>query len=1201
MKWLKRSIANLTKNQSLVDFLLIAFLGFHVFMGFKKNLLYIGGDTGVPMNPIKNLNLLYLWQNQEAGTVWWTLTTAPQLFFFALFEFLGFSLVATQRLYIYFAHTLAGLSIYYLVNSFSLERKRMVALMASVFYMFSPWIINYLGIFVFLPYSVMPLILGLFVRGLSGKMGAVKSVVLIVLAFLGIIINFPQYSMYFITVLLMALYWVFYLVVVRGDFWRSFKFILLLALVLFLSSTWFILPYLSSFSLGGVTSEIEVAAKISTSYSSFGDFGFATILHLLRMFGAAGFMAGGATYSQPYLDNPLLIAVSYLIPILVFSAILLRPRSKSVLFFTLVAIVFIFIAKGVNAPFGKLHFWLVTRFPLARAFRTTWNLSIGANIAYAFLFGVVVAELSSRIGKRTPKYALGLIVLIIIFVFINSWPLLTGDYFKFKWNPPTFGGVEIPGDYYELEDYLAEDKADFRFFRLPASEGMITTDWGYFGSDFSFSMFTTPSVSNHPLARASSELSQGVYDSIQDRRRLDEDALRTLSLLGVKYIIIDDHDKALKLKPQEIVALQSGFDIRSKFGKIDVLRLGDEYLLPHFYAAKKIIYTNASSSDFVKVIGLPGHQIRSGVVKIESVGDSLVKEGKMGEVVIKSDPFVSLAVENEKQRQLDGMESMVEGVFFPYAKWRPGTLWHSLVLKKEAWEVRAAGEKPANRAERNLFFAAKRIAELERWGGFLDEQEWRETALRYGQSMAEVFDGLAEVNRQGDEELFVSLLSKTQTSVLAHRKKLDQAFSLYEGSFEKKAIIDEHFSQIEERLEVLNRLPDLFTLNYNFYLPQEGHYEIFLKEEGGFSEKMLAEINQLKIDGQSILSEELFFKEGMVGFDGKVRAFEKGHHSLEISFREETDLLSENDWRQRIIPLFEVKEGLMTFRFPQFSHHQESPIAHQEVQEYLPNTYYLLSFDYLAKDGQLGIAIVQDVDIDAISGTVSPLVLRYLPASKEDEFQPFKTLFKSSADSQLAEIHLLVDQEKGELGAIECKNFRLQPIVGPSAIFKSAGLPAVKTEYQIPKITFLKINPTKYKVKIEAAKEPYLLVFSESFHPSWKVYKGDKRESTSYGPNIASYFDGEIKEGPHRDIFLDTKTFETWGQEPIAGDRHYPINGYANSWLIMPDDVNREGDYELIIEFQAQRMFYLGLAVSIGTFLSCLGYLAYMGIKNVKN
>ena len=94
-----------------------------------------------------------------------------------------------------------------------------------------------------------------------------------------------------------------------------------------------------------------------------------------------------------------------------------------------------------------------------------------------------------------------------------------------------------------------------------------------------------------------------------------------------------------------------------------------------------------------------------------------------------------------------------------------------------------------------------------------------------------------------------------------------------------------------------------------------------------------------------------------------------------------------------------------------------------------------------------------------------------------------------------------------------------------------------------------------------------------------------------YGEEVASYFDGDIKEGTHKNIFLDRNTFETWGKKPIAEDRHLLVNGYANSWYITPQDSDGAEDYEIIIEFQPQKLFYLGLGISLATLLGCLGYL----------
>jgi len=81
---------------------------------------------------------------------------------------------------------------------------------------------------------------------------------------------------------------------------------------------------------------------------------------------------------------------------------------------------------------------------------------------------------------------------------------------------------------------------------------------------------------------------------------------------------------------------------------------------------------------------------------------------------------------------------------------------------------------------------------------------------------------------------------------------------------------------------------------------------------------------------------------------------------------------------------------------------------------------------------------------------------------------------------------------------------------------------------------FTKINPTLYKVHVKAD-SPFVLVFSNSYHPMWKVSINGRGE-----------FD------------------------PL------PINSYANGFFI--DEV---GDYELTIEFIVQRYAALGGSISI--------------------
>lgn len=176
----------------------------------------------------------------------------------------------------------------------------------------------------------------------------------------------------------------------------------------------------------------------------------------------------------------------------------------------------------------------------------------------------------------------------------------------------------------------------------------------------------------------------------------------------------------------------------------------------------------------------------------------------------------------------------------------------------------------------------------------------------------------------------------------------------------------------------------------------------------------------------------------------------------------------------------------------------------------------------------------------------------------------------------------------------------------------------IKNEQQnkkIPQIEFIKINPTKYKIKVSNVKDDYNLIFNESFHTGWKLYLNSEKsknqknimyqigEFASTITNIfikntqfdnierTTYFNNEISTIPYNNIFLEPDTFETWGQQTLANDSHNIVNGYANSWYITAKDTYGISNYELILEYKPQQYFYIGLLISIITLLYSIIYI----------
>jgi hypothetical protein len=113
-------------------------------------------------------------------------------------------------------------------------------------------------------------------------------------------------------------------------------------------------------------------------------------------------------------------------------------------------------------------------------------------------------------------------------------------------------------------------------------------------------------------------------------------------------------------------------------------------------------------------------------------------------------------------------------------------------------------------------------------------------------------------------------------------------------------------------------------------------------------------------------------------------------------------------------------------------------------------------------------------------------------------------------------------------------------------------------------LRFTKINPTKYIVNVKnLKKEPFLLVFLESFNKDWEIFK--------VVDNDKQYF------------------WNNWFKQSDFKNHHYLINGFANSWLI--DQPNLEGEETFIIEYTQQRNFYFSLFIVFVVLLFCFNYL----------
>lgn len=127
-------------------------------------------------------------------------------------------------------------------------------------------------------------------------------------------------------------------------------------------------------------------------------------------------------------------------------------------------------------------------------------------------------------------------------------------------------------------------------------------------------------------------------------------------------------------------------------------------------------------------------------------------------------------------------------------------------------------------------------------------------------------------------------------------------------------------------------------------------------------------------------------------------------------------------------------------------------------------------------------------------------------------------------------------------------------------------------------IYFKKINPTKYQVRIDNPPEKMMLVFSEAYHPGWKLYPVDVIQKDT---NTFSYANS-VTQGKEGKLAIDTEWWKNIGVRPAFDNTHILVNGYANGWII--DNPKKERTLSFVLALENQRLFYIAAIVS-GVFI----------------
>jgi hypothetical protein len=270
-----------------------------------------------------------------------------------------------------------------------------------------------------------------------------------------------------------------------------------------------------------------------------------------------------------------------ILPVLAFSSLFfLRNEKKSrrelVLFFSLVAIIGAFLAKGANDPFGEIYNFLFTYVPGFSMFRdpTKWYALIA--ISYSILIPFATWKICERLKLKNKSLFFNLqnpfFALILFCLLALISPAISGRL------SGIFQTTKIPQDYIALEKFLSQDNSFYRILLVPRS------------SKYSFYSTT------HPIVQASGFLDE--FDTHKLTKKLNNKKVQeNLNEISIRYVIVPyDRDGEIFLKDRkydEEAYLQTIKDISlapwlkkiDGFGRIAVFENLD--YKEHFYVSNK--------------------------------------------------------------------------------------------------------------------------------------------------------------------------------------------------------------------------------------------------------------------------------------------------------------------------------------------------------------------------------------------------------------------------------------------------------------------------------------------------------------------------------------------------------------------------------------------------------------------------------------
>lgn len=889
--------------------------------------------------------------------------------------------------------------------------------------------------------------------------------------------------------------------------------------------------------------------------------------------------------ASTYFIFPLLIILSLFQRVKNGADSLLRKNYIIFLFIFLLLLFF------TSAKFTQLGLWLYASLFKIPGFGMFRHFTGQFMTSYIFFYSIVIGFAIYTLSRNIHKKIIFYLTIVIAFILFNrGLPLLNGNMLylpvlQTKITTP----FQMPEAFDKAIQYISDIKTDSKILSFPVNDfGYLLfsgeKDGLYIGTSL-IGPFTLKSDFQTPedLGPYAKQFLRAVYT------KNIPVIVNLLAYLNIHDIFWEKNPKiystnfpdfpysSTKLYIPTTVSFYQSFIrllpiINSKsFGNsLHVLHIRDDYTLPSIYVSGKPVYSN-NIFDTINIPFKNGNQ-PSAVLSYDSYYSGIKYSSFQADY---SNQFAAF----DDNLQFHSAE--------PEASWKPGSVVFPLILKKE--QLTLSKLQGTEKLNMSYLFLAKRIVELKKWGKdmpihtsqsrlFWDKyNSWESQFSIYNLYASTLIDLISKY--PANEKNAQKMTAEEQFE--QHRIRLYTLINTIDFSQnEKKSLILSNnalFDNLVKKLEV--QKADL-QKHYSLKLPKgsKGIYNIELSRVSWPSVYSKVKINEKEFNGTILPNGEITF--------GSMQISSEKEYTIQL----DTDIPNLGEKYP-----FEGNQKLLTsgnINHITFSKGEDG--AFEPVIRNLPlltnANQYLLSFKIKTEDTPFYIRLFNNsINNDGLleKRDFSKRIV------KSTEWKMYQTVFTVAPEMKSAGIEFTPGLKEGS-GRLEIKDFTLTPIEHPLLIFQDTK----EISNKLPKITYQRINPVKYKINIENATESYILTFLKAYNTKWKLYYA----GTNFDPIKVdkSYFDGLISEGDHKNILLDKNTFKTWSMPEIASHNHWIANGYANAWIINPKDTPSR-NYELILEFTAQRQFYIGSLITVITVIIILVILLFIIINMMIN